>query len=303
MLEPSTTVTPAPAQANLLPALALMVNALVWGLSWWPFRWLQQHGLHPMWATALIYALCTVCALLWRPQTWRALPQHPWLWLLLLSAGLSNAGFNWAVTVGDVVRAVLLFYLMPAWSLLLAWPVLGERPGAAALGRLALALCGLVIVLGTPGSPWPLPHDLADAMALMGGFCFALTNVLLRRLNHTPAPARVLAMFAGGALLPALAALIGLGGGVVPLPPAPAPAWVGMLLAVGAAFLLSNITLQYGAARLRASTTALVMLSEVVFASVSSILLGAGILGGRTVLGGALIMLAALLAVWPARAR
>ena len=31
--------------------------------------------------------------------------------------------FNWAVTVGDVVRVVLLFYLMPAWSVLLAWRV------------------------------------------------------------------------------------------------------------------------------------------------------------------------------------
>jgi hypothetical protein len=30
-----------------------------------------------------------------------------------LHPGLTNVGFNWAVTVGDVVRVVLLFYLMP----------------------------------------------------------------------------------------------------------------------------------------------------------------------------------------------
>jgi hypothetical protein len=41
--------------AGVLPALALILNAFVWGVSWWPFRVLQAHGLHPLWATALIY--------------------------------------------------------------------------------------------------------------------------------------------------------------------------------------------------------------------------------------------------------
>ncbi len=101
----------------------------------------------------------------------------------MLAAGLTNVGFNWAVTVGDVVRVVLLFYLMPAWVVLLAWPLLGERPGAGSLLRLGLALAGVVIVLKTPASPWPIPENLADWLALMGGFCFALTNILLRRLR------------------------------------------------------------------------------------------------------------------------
>ena len=32
-----------------------VLNAFVWGVSWWPFRELAGHGLHPLWATALIY--------------------------------------------------------------------------------------------------------------------------------------------------------------------------------------------------------------------------------------------------------
>jgi drug/metabolite transporter (DMT)-like permease len=55
--------------------------------------------------------------------------------------------------------------------------------------------------------------------------------------------------------------------------------------------------LQYGAARLAAHTTALVMLSEVLFASVSSVMLGASDWESRTLIGGALILLAALLSV------
>ncbi len=46
---------------NLLSILALVLNALVWGVSWWPFRQLHAAGLHPLWATALMYALALVC--------------------------------------------------------------------------------------------------------------------------------------------------------------------------------------------------------------------------------------------------
>ena len=109
--------------------------------------------------------------------------------------------FNWAVTVGDVVRVVLLFYLMPAWSVLLAWRVLGERPTGLALLRIALAFAGVGLVLLPPGvSASKLLSNLsmADALALAGGFFFALTNVTLRRLHTVPASARMLAMFTGG---------------------------------------------------------------------------------------------------------
>jgi drug/metabolite transporter (DMT)-like permease len=283
--------------------VALLLNALVWGVSWWPFRQLEASGLHPLWATALVYGVSMVFLLLWQPRAWRGLMRHPLLWLLAVAAGLTNVGFNWAVTVGDVVRVVLLFYLMPAWSILLAWWLLGERPTVAALLRLLLALVGVMIVLKSPGSPWPVPESAPDGLALMGGFCFALTNVLLRRMNHTPDAARALAMFGGGAVMAASVALLGMvQGGVTPLP-ALSTSWLGLGLMLSAAFLVGNLALQYGAARLAAHTTALIMLSEVVFASVSSVLLGAAEPSARTLLGGSLVVLAALLSAWPSRQR
>ena len=62
------------------------------------------------------------------------------------------------------------------------------------------------------------------------------------------------------------------------------------------AFIISNAALQYGAARLVASTTALLMLTEILFASVSAALLGAAEFSPRILWGGGLIVLAALLA-------
>lgn len=284
----------------MLAVLALVLNAFVWGLSWWPLRELNAHGLHPLWSTACVFTLATLVLVLINPSGWRSFQQHPQLWWLMAASGLTNVGFNWAVTTGDVVRVVLLFYLMPTWSLLLAWWLLKERPTRGALARLALALLGVVLVLKTPESPWPLPQDLPDVLALLGGFCFALTNIWLLRLQHTSASARMVAMFSGGALMAVACAVLATVAGVVPVADAwaaqQAMHWTPWVLGLSAAFLVSNFALQYGAARLSAHTTAMVMMSEVVFASVSSVALGASTLSWRVGLGGGMIVLAALMA-------
>ncbi len=291
-----------PPAGAVWPVLALMLNALVWGVSWWPFRELQARGLHPLWSTALIYLLSLACLLALRPGALRTFTRQPLLWLLLVASGLTNVGFNWAVTVGDVVRVVLLFYLMPAWTVLLAWPLLGEKPSAGALARLALALGGVFTVLQTGDTGWPWPESGADWLALMGGLCFSLTNIMLRKLQHTTAEARIASMFAGGASMAMAAGLLGLAQGAIPPPPAPEVAWAGVAVLLGIAFLCGNIALQYGAARLSANTTALVMLSEVIFASGSSVALGAADMTSRSWIGGALILTAAVWSAWPAPA-
>ena len=281
------------------PVAALVLNACVWGISWWPFRQLQAAGLHPLWSTALVYLTSFLVFVALRPSAVREFRGQPLLWLLAVAAGMTNVGFNWAVTVGDVVRVVLLFYLMPAWSVLLAWLILGERPAPAALVRLVIALAGVATVLDTAGTGLPLPRSLPDVLALAGGFSFALTNVLLRRLGDEPAPARVLAMFGGGTVMAGAVALGGMLAGAVPALPAPDAHWPWFAGLLALAFLVGNLALQYGAARLPAQTTALVMLSEVVFASLSSVALGAAQLGARTLAGGALIVVAAAWAAWP----
>jgi drug/metabolite transporter (DMT)-like permease len=285
------------AKAAPWPALALVLNAFVWGISWWPFRELHNAGVHPLWATTLIYTVSLILLLLWKPAAVRGFRTQPLLWVLMLAAGMTNVGFNWAVTVGDVVRVVLLFYLMPAWTVILAWPILGEKPTPLSLLRLALALAGVVIVLDTRGT-WPVPEGVADWLSLAGGFSFALTNILLRKLRDVPAPSRILAMFGGGAGTAAVAACIGMSIGIVPLLPAPQLAWTGVGLALSLGFLASNIALQYGASRVNAHAGALIMLSEVVFASLSSVALGAAELTARTLVGGALILAAAAWSAW-----
>ena len=298
---------PAPIR-NAAPVLALIANAFVWGTSWWPLRDLQSHGVHPLWATAFVFALGAVLIAAWRPRALGQLAGSPALWLLLLAAGTTNAAFNWGIVIGDVVRVVLLFYLMPLWSVLLGRLLLGERIGAAAGLRVLLALVGAAVVLW-PDSPadgaglplplpllLPLPQSLADWLGVLGGFTFALTNVLLRREGERPAEARAFAMFAGAALVAGALALTLATHDPRFLPHLPSAHALVVLLALTVAFLLSNLALQFGAARLPAHVTAVVMLTEVLFASVSAAAFGAGSWSLRLVLGGSLIVCVALLA-------
>ena len=281
-----------PASRAWLPALALTLNAFTWGVSWWPFRQLQAAGLHPLWATALVYAIAVLAISLARPRAWEEVCRTPSLWVLVLASGATNATFNWAMTIGDVVRVVLLFYLMPLWAVLLARLVLGEAFTARAWLRVALALSGAAIVLWPDTGGWPVPASMPEVLAVAGGFSFALTNVMLRREAARSPGARGLALFLGGVAVSAvLAASLEL-----PLPPQVAATWLLGALALSLVFLAGNLALQYGTARLPANATAVIMITEVLFASASAVLLGASVLGWPLVIGGSLIVGASLLA-------
>ncbi|MEF9963167.1 MAG: DMT family transporter [Comamonas sp.] len=287
-----------------LPFLALMTNALIWGTIWWPFRQLQGMGVHPVLGTALVYLILFCGLLLVKPAAAAIARRHPMLLLLAFTSGSTNVLFNWAATTGDVVRVVLLFYLMPAWSVLLAWYFLGEKPNKYSILRLVLAFSGVLIVMIPAGATWQsltANLSLPDALAIVGGFTFAGTNVVLRSQYRVPGEARMLAMFFGGLVAAGAMSVLGIYLGRMPAIPAIAWNWPLMVLVVALLIMVSNWTLQYGASRLAATTAAVVMLSEVVFASASNVMIEGAVLSGRLLLGGALVLSASLIAAIESR--
>lgn len=282
------------------PYLALLFNAMVWGLAWWPFQTMRAAGLAAPWATGMIYSVLALGTILCLRGSLAQFLRHPVLWLLALSSGLTNVSFNTAASTGDVVRVILLFYLMPAWTVLLAWRFLGERPTPQSLLRLVLAFSGMALVIVPPGATWrslTAGLGLPEYLAIFGGLCFAMTNVILRRCFHTPSMARVLAMFLGCMGMGLATATAGYLGGQFPGIPAPAMGWIACAVGMAVLVAIGSWALQYGASRIPTSTTSLIMLSEVLFASISAWLLGATELTPRMLLGGALIVGGALLAV------
>ena len=103
-------------------------------------------------------------------------------------------------------------------------------------------------------------------------------------------------MFFGGmAVAGGLALLLG-AVGQVDGPPAPRADWVLAALLLTGAMLAANLALQHGAGYLSASTTSVIMLTEVVFATASSVWWGDQRLTAQVGLGGGMIVAAAVLA-------
>lgn len=271
---------------------ALLLNTFIWGLSWTGTRALEGMGLHPVWATAAIFSGCALLLLTLRHRELPLLWRHPALLGVGLATGLTNASFNMAVAYGDVVRVILLFYLMPVWTVILARLVLHEAITPRSLARVALGLGGAFIVLYQPRLGLPLPQSLPDWMAVASGLLFAVTNVLLRRLHGFSDGTRAVAMLVGSGVFASLLGVVLSAAGVVawPLPLTVAAAPVVALWAV--LFLVSNLSLQYGVARLPANIAAVIMLAEILVATFSAWLLGAAELRPQDLIGGVLIIAA-----------
>ncbi|MEN9773351.1 MAG: hypothetical protein RL322_421 [Pseudomonadota bacterium] len=282
------------------PVLALLVNASTWGLTWWPMRYFESVGLHSLWTTSAIFGFACVVIAATRPASIRGVLRAPWLWGLALVSGVTNSAFNWGVTVGEVVRVVLLFYLMPVWAALLARWLLGEPLTPGVVVRAGLALIGAGVVLWDPAVGLPLPASLGDGLGIVGGMGFALVNIILRRQAGTPATDRALAMSVGGLIIPLLLTPVLLSADLIGLPPPLAAHWVQALIGFALVMLVANLMLQYGAARLPSRVTSIVLLSEVLVAALSAAWFAGEALGPQVLAGGSLILLASLLA---ARAR
>ena len=284
--------------AAAFPALGALINASVWGLSWYPLKWLEAHGIPSLWATWFVFGACAIAVLVARPAAAKLLWQNrSTLGWLVLASGMTNACFNTALATGDVVRSVLLFYLMPMWVVVLARWLLAERITPAALARTALALIGAALVLGEGKLQLPMPNSWADWLAVAAGFFFGLNNVILRKYAASPQEARAFAMFIGAVIIaPLVIASLALLGKPLVLAPQPI-AWAGVAI-FAVLVLVGNLALQYGASRLPANVLSVLMLAEILVATLSSWALGAATITQSTLVGGAFIVSASLLAIF-----
>lgn len=191
---------PTTARARIAPAglMFLAITSVGWGFNWPVTKYLLGE-LPPLTLrgfTGVIGALLLAVLALARGQSLHVARE---LWPRLLLAALLNVT-AWMVLMGLALlwlpasEAALIAYTMPVWAVLVAWPVLGERPSWLRAMALVMAFAGLAVIAGGNGlsataAKWP-----GIAMALTGALGFALGTVLAKRLP-------------------------------VPLPPIPAAAW------------------------------------------------------------------------------
>lgn len=276
------------------PVAALVAGAIVWGTIWYPYRLLAEWGVGGVWATTLTYLVATAGgAVVFRS----ALRRTRWGWALLgiaLASGICNAAYVLGTIHGIVMRVLLLFYLAPLWTIVLARLLLGERLNAVGWVIVAVSLAGAVTMLWHPEYGAPMPAAGAEWLGLLAGFMFALANVLIRRAQSFSIPVKSQVVFLGGVVVGGALLLAGAEPWGGPPPGVQAGA-VGLVLAIGLVLLVINPVVQYGLMGVAANRAIVILLSELIFAAISSWWLAGEVLGPREWLGGAMIAMASLL--------
>lgn len=270
---------------------ALLTGALVWGVLWYPYRVLAGLGISGIAASALTYAVALALALVfWR----RALAALRPSWLLAaigLAGAACNMGYVLATLHGEVMRVLLLFYLAPLWTILLARWWLGEQLGVWGLAVVGLSLGGAATMLWHPAMGLPWPRNGAEWLGLASGFFFACSNVLSRRAQALSIEVKSVAMFVGALVISGALLLTGWGSMQWPR----SGAGVLWLLGIGVILMLVNRVVQFGLHHTAANRAIVILLSELVFAAISAWFLAGESMGAREWLGGAMIAAASLL--------
>lgn len=209
--------------------------------------------------------------------------------LLAMFGGLANLAFASAIVSGDVVRVMVLFYLLPAWSVVGAWLLLGERVDRTRKLAVLGALSGAFFILGGPRVLAQRP-GLADVLAVVSGMALSLNNIFFRKLSRVPVSSKVAAMFVGCLIWAVPLTLLG----VQPLPhDVPLSVWL-ELMAFGLVWLLvATIGTQWGVSHLEAGRSAVLIIMELVTAVTSAALINGSELSPVEWLGGSLIVAAA----------
>jgi drug/metabolite transporter (DMT)-like permease len=275
-----------------LIAIMLFGSAL-WGLYWLPLRLIRDSGLSGLWTVALVYTGSTAVLLYLargeRRTLWRE--RRPMLGIGL-TAAISGTAFSIGVIEGEVARVLILFYLSPVWSVILAHFLLREPLAPVTVPAVALALVGAVMML-LADTAMPIGSlGLADLLGLFAGLFFALTNVQLRAAGDLSPRLKNLA---ASVLVPplAMAAALLLGQPFSAPPPA-----IIASLAVGVIWMSTMIAaVQVGVSNLPLQRSSVLLLFELVVGAVSAALLAGESLGPWEIAGGLCIVAAGLAVV------
>ncbi len=277
-----------------LPVLALLMSATLWGLIWYPYRWLSHMGVSGLMSSFMTYGVALIVGLpLYRRHVSNALAAKWWWLAIAVSSGWTNTAYVLAVINGEVMRVSLLFYLAPLWTILFSRVLLGERLSRLGFYIILLSLAGAVVMLWQVDGRLPLPRNPAEWAGLSAGVSFALTNVLSKKADMLSIEAKSLGIWVGGTLVPLPLLLL--------LQPLSFAAWTGysvqvwgVLLMLAVAMIIITVVLQYGLLHVAANRAIIILLFELIVSALSAYFLAGESLVGKEWLGAAMIMTASL---------
>jgi drug/metabolite transporter (DMT)-like permease len=162
-------------------SFAVAYSGIAWGLFWIPLRFMDRAGITDAWATVVFYGIPFVLFIPWIVINWQRIWRCGWsLHFIGIATGGSLAFYSDAMLYTEVVRGLVLYYLTPVWSMILARLVLGEEITPPRIAAIVLGISGMLVMFGIDLGV-PLPRNIGDWMALIGGLGWAVAAVLLRK--------------------------------------------------------------------------------------------------------------------------
>ena len=204
--------------------------------------------------------------------------------------GYTNVAFQVAMSYGDVVRVMILFYMLPVWSVIGGRFFLHEPIDARRMLAVVLCLLGAVVILDVYNASWN-SIGWVDYLAISSGLGLALTNILFRFTQNVPVMSKVSMVFMGCAVLICIpmfsfsSSLKTSSNDVVYYAVLYGAIWV----------LLITLGTQWAVTQMEASRSSVILVMELVVAVVSSAIIMNVDLKAYEIVGGFMVMGAALL--------
>lgn len=164
-------------------AWGIVLLSLLWGYTWVTAK--QALDFAPPFTLTFMRVFGGALALFLALKILR-LPMRLHAPRAVLLIGLSQvSGFmllqTFSLKFGAAGKTAVLVYTMPIWTLLLAWPVLGERVRGAQWWAVIGMLGGLFLII----EPWNLESGwVSNAFGVGAAMCWALGTILVKELRR-----------------------------------------------------------------------------------------------------------------------
>jgi drug/metabolite transporter (DMT)-like permease len=211
--------------------------------------------------------------------------------MITLFGGGANLAFTYALINGDVIRVMVLFYMLPLWGVLGGKFFLKEEVDRWSWHGAALAVTGAFDILGGFDTLEGEPRWI-DAIALLSGLLFAMNNLVFRAAAAVPVTSKNTAMFYGCVALAGV--LLAAGAEAFPSGASQA-AWLALTAYAVFWLLVANMGSQWGVSHMEAGRSSIIIIMELIAAVVSATLIADERMSSVEMIGGTLILSAALI--------
>jgi len=275
-----------------LPVFVLLGASILWGLSWIPLKSINAMGIDGIGLIFLTYGiLALVLAPLLLKQFFIWKEHKKMMFLIALFGGGANLTFTYALINGEVIRVMVLFYLLPVWGVFGGRLFLNEDIDRWRYLGVFLSISGAFMILGG-FEVFDSPPSWIDLIALVSGLFFAMNNLVFRSAQSIPVGSKIGSMFWGCFTL----AGVFLMAGIEEFPSGlSVNTW--LILVSYALFwlLIANIGSQWSVTHMEAGRSSIIIILELITAVVSATYIAGEIMTSVEYIGGILILSAAFI--------